>query len=179
MLQSPYRGDTSKRDANLTNYSDSGRGGDAALPDDFKEDLLTISVMFCATVVSSAASSCAGKSSAGFEEFCWGRKYGSGDGTRKLPSGVQYKTPVSGLGDFVPQKLKHFDICERLFCPQLILCSSVGVSHVSWGIKPQPSSSKSSPGQEAHSIMTLASSSWMHYRLLLSIYSEYRKQHFV
>ena len=39
--------------------------------------------------------------------FVWGSKVrGLGDG--KSPSGVQGQSPGRGLGDKVPQKLKHF-----------------------------------------------------------------------
>jgi len=33
-----------------------------------------------------------------------------------LQNWVHGKGPVKGLGDFVLQKLRHFDICNTLFC---------------------------------------------------------------
>jgi len=83
----------------------------------------------------------------------------------EVPEGVQGKSPVRTLGEKVPQKLKHFDICETLYVvhnlhlyvlgrftsdPKLIFWSSVGTAMSSGkekgGVKFLQTPHKSSPG---------------------------------
>jgi len=68
--------------------------------------------------------------SAESEQFLLGdQKQGSGDGTWKSLSGVQGITPVGGVRDNILQMLKHYDICETLFCPLFAVICPWG-SHV-------------------------------------------------